>query len=83
MVKCCILPPRDLYFPVLPKRLEGKLLFPLCYTCATTTFLGVCNHNENDRCILGTWTSVEINKAVEMGYRILKKYEIYHFSRQE
>ena len=58
-------------------------MFPLCYTCATTTFLGVCNHNENDRCILGTWTSVEINKAVEMGYRILKKYEIYHFSCQE
>ena len=55
----------------------------MCYTCAATTSLCVCNHNENDRCILGTWTSVEINKAVEMGYRILKKYEIYHFSRQE
>ena len=32
---------------------------------------------------MGGTCSVEINKAVEMGYRILKKYEIYHFSRQE
>ena len=76
------IPPRDLYFPVLPVRLEGKLLFPLCYTCTATTFLGICNHNDNERNMGGT-CSVEINKAVEMGYRILKKYEIYHFSRQE
>ena len=67
LVKCCILDP---------------LLFPLCYTCTATTFLGICNHNDNERNMGGT-CSVEINKAVEMGYRILKKYEIYHFSCQE
>ena len=54
----------------------------MCYTCTATTFLGICNHNDNERNMGGT-CSVEINKAVEMGYRILKKYEIYHFSRQE
>ena len=30
LVKCKILPPRDLYFPVLPIRCDGKLLFYLC-----------------------------------------------------
>lgn len=34
LVQCRILPPRGLYHPVLPYRTGGKLLFPLCRTCA-------------------------------------------------
>ena len=30
LVKCCILPPRDLYFPVLPVRLEEILCIKWC-----------------------------------------------------
>lgn len=34
LVKCNILPPYQLYHPVLPYRIESKLLFPLCRSCA-------------------------------------------------
>ena len=34
LVKCKILPPYELYHPVLPWRYDSKLLFPLCKTCA-------------------------------------------------
>lgn len=34
LIKCRVLPPHGLYHPVLPYRTGGKLLFPLCRTCA-------------------------------------------------
>ena len=29
------------------------------------------------------WTSVEVQKAVELGYKILTVYEIYHFKKAQ
>ena len=34
MIKCEILPPSFLFHPLLPYRANGKLMFPLCRTCA-------------------------------------------------
>ena len=42
-----------------------------------------CIHNEHERSLIGTWTSIEVNKAIEYGYRMCEIYEIYHYSRQE
>ena len=33
LIKCEILPPRNLYHPVLPVKMYGKLIFPLCRKC--------------------------------------------------
>ncbi|KYQ48649.1 Uncharacterized protein F54H12.2 [Trachymyrmex zeteki] len=33
LIRCCVLPPRELFHPVLPYRVNGKLLFALCRTC--------------------------------------------------
>ena len=33
LIQCQILPPRELYHPVLPYRHDDKLLFPLCAAC--------------------------------------------------
>ncbi|KAK3922095.1 putative DNA polymerase [Frankliniella fusca] len=33
VVKCTVLPPRDLFLPILPYKAKGKLMFPLCRTC--------------------------------------------------
>ena len=33
LAKCTVLPPPDLYHPVLPYRTGDKLYFPLCRTC--------------------------------------------------
>ena len=76
LVKCTVLPLRNLLFPVLPVRIEGKLIFPLCLACAKEK-QQACNHVETERYLCGTWTSVEINKAVEKKYEIVEmKYEI-------
>ena len=88
LIKCKIIPPKNLYFPVLPIRYDGKLLFPLCYTCVsetclTETCLTDCTHSENERALIGSWTSIEVNKAIEFGYKIIEIYEIYHYTRQE
>lgn len=89
LVKCEILPPYDLYHPVLPYRVESKLLFPLCRTCAheqlSTHFSRRtfhCGHNVKERAITGTWTTLELKKAIEKRYRILYIFEIWHFQQQ-
>jgi hypothetical protein len=33
LVQCTVLPPRDLYHPVLPYRCNGRLLFCFCRNC--------------------------------------------------
>ena len=82
LIKCKILPPTNLLFPVLPFRSE-KLTFPLCRTCVLKQQQQTCNHNDEERVLYGTWTSVEVQKALELGYRILALYEIYHFEKRE
>jgi hypothetical protein len=59
-VKCFIIPPKDLYIPLLPEKRDGKLIFDL-------------------QPKMGTWTTIEVLKAVELGYRIGEIYEIVHF----
>ena len=63
--------------------MSGKLLFPLCFSCAEINNLSKCEHSIEQRCIIGTWTRIEVNEAIKHGNRIIEKYEIYHYSRQE
>ena len=73
-----ILPPRELYHPVLPHVANGKLTFTLCGTCADRQ-APECKCTDEKRSIIGCWCTPEIAKAVEKGYRILKVYEVYHW----
>ena len=76
------MPPQNLYHPVLPSRLKnGKLVFPLCSTCAIECLQSDCLHTEEQRCMSGTWTTPEIMKAIELGYKIIEIYEVWHFSQ--
>jgi hypothetical protein len=80
LLKCKVLPPPLLFHPVLPFKANSKLLFPLCRSCAITNNQSRCPHdNIEDRALTGTWVSAEIDKAVELGYVILEKYEAWHF----
>ena len=83
LMKCTILPPQNLHHPLLPYRSHGKLVFPLCRTCADTQSLTPCAHSESERAITGTWVTVEIEKALSLGYRFLKKIEAWHFPETE
>jgi len=81
-----ILPPYQLYHPVLPFRHNGKLTFPLCRTCVeeqmTKPLLDnshQCPHSDDQRMLRGTWCTPELCKAVDMGYVIKKIHEVWHF----
>ena len=54
-------------------------MFPLCKTCTDTLNKSPCTHSEQERAILGTWCHVELMKAIEKGYKILKIHEVWHF----
>ncbi|CAB4011071.1 DNA polymerase [Paramuricea clavata] len=68
LVKCTVLPPR------------GKLMFPLCKTCADACNQTPCDHSDSERAIQGTtWCRVELEKALEKGYQIVQIHEVWHF----
>jgi len=86
LIQCKVLPPRDLYHPVLPYRQEGKLLFPLCASCVKEEMpkrpwerTAECNHTDEQRVLTGTWCSPELSKAVDLGYEVQYIYEVWHF----
>ncbi|XP_064644724.1 uncharacterized protein LOC135498397 [Lineus longissimus] len=80
LIKCKVLPPKQLYFPVLPQRTGNKLKFSLCAKCAETTSK-TCDHSDDERALIGTWVIFEVRKAVEKGYRLVKTYEIWDFEQ--
>ncbi|XP_078499011.1 uncharacterized protein LOC144828487 [Lissotriton helveticus] len=79
LIKCEIYPPKQLYFPVLPCRVDGKLMFPLCRTCAMLKEVDGCTHTEEQRMLTGTWCSIEVQAALEKGYRLGRVHEVWHF----
>ena len=124
-VYCKVLPPRDLYLPVLPFKQKTKqahkLLFGLCRTCMArleekcTHYKTAkcspecsvkrchlcdearrlmkdncqtcyrlrnadCTHSDSERAITGFWTTAELNKALEKGYKIEHIFEVLHFT---
>ena len=83
IIKCKILPPRKLYIPVLPARINSKLVFTLCSTCANKKNLNDCMHNDSDRELDGTWISLEIIEAIKQGYKIVKIYEVWHYPESD
>ena len=88
-IKCEVLPPPHLYHPVLPHRHAGKLTFPLCRTCVQneqpkplTQRSKICSHTDEERKLIGTWPSPELEKAVEKGYKVLYIQEVWHFKER-
>lgn len=74
---CKILPPQELYHPVLPYRCHHKLMFPLCRTCAEKQVelplherACDCSHTEEERALVGTWCTPEIMEATSRVYHL-------------
>ena len=40
-----------------------------------------CNHTDNERVFIGTWTTDEVSIAVDKGYTVLEVYEVWHFAK--
>ena len=58
-----------------------KLVFTLCKSCAETRNQNKCKHTDTQRSFIGTWTTDEVSKALEKGYKILRIYEVWHFAK--
>lgn len=39
----------------------------------------MCGHSVEERMLRGTWSTPELQKAVEKGYEIVKIHEVFHF----
>ncbi|XP_020297690.1 LOW QUALITY PROTEIN: uncharacterized protein LOC109862147 [Pseudomyrmex gracilis] len=80
LVRCRVLPPRNLFHPVLPYRVQGKLLFALCRSCCKNFSQTQCSHeNPRDCEFEDVWVSCELRKAVEKGYLVNAVSEIWQY----
>ena len=79
VMKAKFLPPKFLLHPVLPVRINGKLMFPLCYKCAQEENFGDCKCSKSDRAFTYTYCIPEIEVAINMGYLIEEIYEVLHW----
>jgi hypothetical protein len=82
LINCQLLPPKRLLFPVLPTRIDNKLLFVLCKTCGENK-MKKCEHSEEERYIEGTWVTEEVKEAIIQGYVLIKIYSIWHYLEKE
>ncbi|XP_065203901.1 uncharacterized protein LOC135833993 [Planococcus citri] len=74
------------YYRVDPEKnekiryLDVNSLYPYVNkTCASEENKLACNHSDNEREIMGTYTCIELNKAVEKGYQIKEIYEVWAY----
>jgi len=80
LVRCTVLPPRDLYHPLLSYRSNGRLLFCLCISCAESESQEQCSHETmSDRALTATWVVDEVKLAVYRGYLVVEIHEFYEF----
>ena len=86
LAKVSILPPAELFHPVLPVRSGEKLTFPLCAACVKEEQQkpllersATCHHSREERMLQGTWCTPEIKEAMERGYELKEVHEVWHF----
>lgn len=79
LLKCKILPPTNLYHPILPVKLHERLMFLLCKTCGENLNAEDCSHSVEERALTGTWTMDEIRVAVANGYKMIERYELWEY----
>lgn len=79
-----VLPPKNLALPVLPFRQKKgeKIFYILCKTCCIEKNCYNCFHNEEEKAFIGTYTSFEIQLAIEKGYKFLKCFEMWHWTEE-
>lgn len=80
LIKCKILPPENLFHPVLPMKQNDKLMFSLCKTCSQNRNDETkCTHSDEERALFGTWVIDEVVKAIDLGYKLVSVFEIWEY----
>jgi len=81
LIKCDILPPPQLFHPILPIKYNERLIFTLCKQCTIENSTS-CSHNEQERILTGTWNTDELYKSLEKGYKVKKIHEIWNYKQR-
>ena len=55
----------------------------LCFTCFQEGLTDPCNHSDFKRSFVGVFGYSELNYALSLGYKILKKFEAHIFLKEE
>nr|CAD2201106.1 unnamed protein product [Meloidogyne enterolobii] len=87
ILKVFLLPPPQLEVPVIPVKFDERLLFPLCRKCALNYPTGAhikdyhCPHEEEERGWVSTCTSIELEEALNSGYRVTRFYRALEYEK--
>lgn len=87
VIAALVLPNARLSVGILPVRLKScetsdeQVFYPLCKTCAIQGVHGCdqlvgCTHNDYARAFRGTWTTNELQFAIDNGYQLLCIYQV-------
>ena len=78
-----ILAPSNLKKPFLGYRLNDQNYYALCFQCLRNKSTIPCRHRSDEkRRFCSTYTVIEIEYALTLGYKILYVYELYHYSKK-
>ena len=81
-MKCKMAAPQKVLYPPLTYRSPaGKLCFALCRSCCDKP-QGPCPHTEAGRTFTGSWSTVQIDRALARGYKVLDIYEVWHYKEK-
>ncbi|KAL3071834.1 hypothetical protein niasHT_031025 [Heterodera trifolii] len=81
-----VIPPRGLRVPVLPMKIDERLLFSCCHRCAAlfrkcvTRCSHKCTHSDQQRAFTGNFTHIELEKALELGYVVDRFWRAWHYA---
>ena len=56
---------------------DGRLTFPLCAACADNKEQHICHHGDKKRSWVSGYTHVELNKALQLGYKVVDVHEVF------
>lgn len=82
-----VVPTQGGFIPFLPSRVQTnsgfkKLVYTNCSKCAEECNFQFdsCQHSEWERAITGIYTTHELFPALDAGYKVLKVYELWHYT---
>uniref|UniRef100_A0A914IDZ8 DNA-directed DNA polymerase n=1 Tax=Globodera rostochiensis TaxID=31243 RepID=A0A914IDZ8_GLORO len=87
LLKVWVVPPRKIDVPVIPVKVGDRLCFPLCMRCASEYPTGGvdkdyrCDHDDIQRGWVSTCTSLELNAALDEGYRVNKVFRVLEYTQ--
>jgi hypothetical protein len=91
LYKVRIVPPKGLFLPVLPMRVnkqDPRLMFMLCYKCSNSKKEAPvingpikCTHSEEERSWTTTITSLELRAALNEGYKVTRCYRVWKYTQ--